>query len=125
MGVWLPGTLNFGLKYTKIFKEGLIKRYWVIMAKIRRMVLDVLKPHHPNVIEYAYVLGDIVGVDGANLSVDEIDQETETVKITLEGENISFEAVEETIQKLGGSVHSIDLVATGRRLVEDVDTLMD
>ncbi|MCW7075768.1 MAG: DUF211 domain-containing protein [Candidatus Syntropharchaeales archaeon] len=95
------------------------------MAKIRRMVLDVLKPHQPNVVEYAYMLGDIEGVDGANLSVDEVDQETETVKITLEGDNISFDLVEATIQKLGGSVHSIDLVATGKRLVEDVDTLMD
>ena len=47
------------------------------------------------------------------------------MKITLEGDNISFDLVEATIQKLGGSVHSIDLVATGKRLVEDVDTLMD
>ncbi|OFV67240.1 MAG: protein containing DUF211 [Candidatus Syntrophoarchaeum caldarius] len=76
-------------------------------------------------ITYAQVLGDIQGVEGTNLSVDEVDQETETVKITLEGKDISFNDVKEMIQKLGGTVHSIDLVATGQRLVEDVDTLMD
>jgi len=95
------------------------------MAQIRRLVLDVLKPHQPDVITYAQVLGDIQGVEGTNLSVDEVDQETETVKITLEGKDISFNDVKEMIQKLGGTVHSIDLVATGQRLVEDVDTLMD
>ncbi|HEC56989.1 MAG TPA: hypothetical protein ENI32_03790 [Candidatus Syntrophoarchaeum butanivorans] len=95
------------------------------MAKIRRLVLDVLKPHQPNIIEYAYILGSIEGVDGANLSLYEVDQETENVKITLEGSDINFKDVEKAIQELGGSIHSIDLVATGQRLIEDVGTLMD
>ena len=32
------------------------------MANIRRLVLDTLKPHEPNIIELAQVLGSLEGI---------------------------------------------------------------
>ncbi len=84
------------------------------MARVKRVVLDVLKPHHPNALEFAKTLAALgAGYDVA-LTVDEVDDKTESVIVIVTGEDIQFEAIEETITTMGGSVHSIDEVqATG------------
>jgi len=96
-----------------------------MVSKIRRLVLDVLKPHKPTIIELSKRVSVTKGVSGVNCSLDEVDQDTETVKITVEGEDISFDAVVNAIESVGGVIHSIDSVATGKRLVNEVETLQD
>jgi hypothetical protein len=88
-------------------------------------VLDVLKPHNPTIVELATRLSTLKGVDGVNTTLDEVDQETETVKVTIEGERVDYEKIAETIRKMGGVVHSVDSVAAGKRVVEDVSTPQD
>lgn len=95
------------------------------LATIRRLVLDVLKPHQPSILELAQALGSLGGVLGVNLSLYEVDQETENVRITIEGDSIDYTAVERTLNELGAVVHSIDEVAAGSKLVEVVETLQD
>ncbi|MHC1594711.1 MAG: DUF211 domain-containing protein [Methanotrichaceae archaeon] len=92
---------------------------------IRRLVLDVLKPHVPTILELARVLGRLDGIIGVNLSLSEVDQQTETVKITIQGDDIDYVAVESVIQDFGGVVHSIDEVAAGKEIVEEVETLQE
>jgi len=62
----------------------------------------------------------IKGVEGVNCTMDEVDQETESVRITLEGPGIDFEKVEQTLREVGAVIHSVDSVAAGKKLVEDV-----
>ncbi len=95
------------------------------MTDIKRIVLDVLKPHKPDLIEMSQRLSALKGVDGVNCSLDEVDQETESVKITIEGTSIHYESVEDTLRELGAVIHSVDEVAAGKRLVEDVRTLQE
>ena len=95
------------------------------MAKIRRLVLDVLKPHKPTIVELSRRVSLTKGVLGVNCSLDEVDQETETVKVTVEGDDINFDAVVNAIESTGGVIHSIDSVATGKKLVDEVQTLQD
>jgi hypothetical protein len=38
------------------------------MGKIRRLVLDVLKPHEPTIIELASQLSELAGVEAVNIS---------------------------------------------------------
>ncbi|WMW25694.1 DUF211 domain-containing protein [Methanolobus sediminis] len=95
------------------------------MTGIRRLVLDVLKPHHPSIVELSTVLSVLPGVHGVNLSLYEVDQQTETVKITVEGENLDYEEIKQSIENLGAVVHSIDEIAAGKRLVEEVQTLQE
>lgn len=70
-------------------------------------------------------LGDLEGVVGVDLTLLEIDSKVENIKVTLEGDDVDFQAVAEVIQDAGGSVHSIDKVSTGRQLIDEVDTAQD
>jgi hypothetical protein len=95
------------------------------MSDIRRLVLDVLKPHHPSIVELARRLSVLEGVSGVNCTIEEVDQETESLKITIEGTSIDFDAVEQMISESGAVVHSVDSVSAGKKLVEEVETPQD
>jgi hypothetical protein len=95
------------------------------MNGIKRLVLDVLKPHEPSIIELATELGRLNGVHGVNISLYEVDQQTENVKITIEGSDLDFEKIKEITEEHGGVIHSIDEVVAGKKLVEEVRTLQD
>ncbi|MBU2100429.1 DUF211 domain-containing protein [Candidatus Micrarchaeota archaeon] len=88
--------------------------------KIRVIEIDVLKPHKPNIVELGRALCDLKSVDTANISVYAIDEKTESIKATLEGENIDFDEVEKTIDSYGAVIHSIDKVIAGKKRVIDV-----
>ncbi len=95
------------------------------MGKLRRLVLDVLKPLEPNIVELVQLLADQEGVDGANISIYEIDRRVENAKITIEGQDLRYEEIAHIIEENGGAIHSIDEVAAGKVLIEDVITPQD
>jgi len=95
------------------------------VGKIRRVVLDTLKPHEPSIIEMAAQLSDLVGISAVNISIYEMDRKVENAKITIEGENIEYPNVLKVIVELGGTVHSIDEVVAGREIIDDAITLQD
>jgi hypothetical protein len=71
------------------------------------------------------VLGDLEGVDGVNLSLYEMDQKTENVKITLEGLDLDYELIRQEIENMGAVVHSVDEIAAGKKIIEEVETHQD
>ncbi len=80
------------------------------MVYVKRIVLDVLKPHQPNALEFSQTIAK-VGIDYCvHLVVLEMDENTETIQIEVTGEAIDFEAIQAAIKDLGGSLHSIDEV---------------
>jgi hypothetical protein len=95
------------------------------MGNLRRLVLDVLKPAEPTIVQLAQRLADLEGVDGVNISIYEIDRRVENAKITVEGHNLRYDGVAYIIEENGGSIHSIDEVAAGKMLIEDVATPQD
>jgi hypothetical protein len=95
------------------------------LATIKRIILDVLKPHKPSIIELAKFISDIDGISGVNISLEEIDAKTHSVKITIEGSNIDYNKVTEIISNCGAEVHSIDGVSAGIKIVEEVNTPQD
>ena len=80
------------------------------MATTRKIVLDVLKPHKPNGVDFATALAELSPDYQVRFSVVEMDEKTESVILVLEGNNIEFDPVVELIKKMGASVHSIDEV---------------
>jgi len=92
------------------------------MAKIRRLVLDILKPYEPSIIELASQLSELDGISAVNISIYEIDRKVENAKITIEGEKIPYPQVHEVIKDLGGAIHSIDEVVAGKMIIDDADT---
>ena len=78
------------------------------MSKVNRINLDVLKPHIPNALEFAAAIADQGSDYRVNLTVVEIDEKTESVRVIIEGDDIQFEQITAIISEMGGSVHSID-----------------
>jgi hypothetical protein len=69
------------------------------VSKVRRLVLDVLKPHQPTMLTLADKLGDIEGIKGVDIALFEIDNKVENIKITLEGDDIDYQEVQEVIHR--------------------------
>jgi len=88
-------------------------------------VLDVLKPHEPSNVILALRLSEVENVDGVNLSLSEMDQNTETLKITIVGNNMDFEKIKRVIEELGAVIHSVDEIVAGKVIVERVKTEQD
>jgi hypothetical protein len=95
------------------------------VSDLKRIVLDVLKPHHPSIVELSQRLSVLDGVSGVNITIIEVDQDTETVKITIEGNAFIYDDIESAITEAGAVVHSVDSVSAGKRLVEEVETFQD
>ncbi|MFW9833432.1 MAG: DUF211 domain-containing protein [Candidatus Thorarchaeota archaeon] len=87
---------------------------------IRRIVLDVLKPHSPRLTDLALMLARDERVNGLNISLKEVDQNTESITITLEGDDLSYDSIKEVLEQAGAVIHSIDQVVAGKRFVEEV-----
>jgi len=78
---------------------------------LKKVVLDVLKPlKGPSIVELAQSLSDSKGVQRVTIVVNEIDVETVTLTITIEGPDIDFESIRSIIERLGGVIHSVDQV---------------
>lgn len=80
------------------------------MPQVKRIVLDVLKPHQPNALEFAKAISLAVPNCRVTLKVSEIDERTASTIIIIEAGSIDFEGIEQTISSMGGAVHSIDEV---------------
>ena len=80
------------------------------MAIVKRILLDILKPHQPGSLEFAEALADLDPGYRVTLKVEEVDENTESVVVVIEGENIRFEEINQAVKKMGGTIHSVDEV---------------
>jgi len=80
------------------------------MTKTRKLVLDVLKPHQPDALDFSSALADLGADYRVKLTVTEVDKNTESTIVTIEGTDIHFDKIKAAIEKMGASVHSIDEV---------------
>jgi hypothetical protein len=70
--------------------------------------------------DLALMLTRVDTVSGLNISLKEVDQNTESITITLEGDNLRFDEIKEMLEQAGAVIHSIDQVVAGRSIVEEV-----
>jgi hypothetical protein len=94
-------------------------------GKIRRLVLDTLKPLEISIVDMAKQLSEMEGIGAVNISIVEIDRKVENAKITIEGEDIHQKEVYQYLEDQGASIHSIDEVVAGRTIIDDAATLQD
>lgn len=83
---------------------------------IKLLVLDVLKPHHPNIVEFGKTLADSNGIENIDITVYSVDEKTEDVKVVLEGISLDFEIIRKTIENTGAVVHSVDKICLGKKI---------
>lgn len=86
---------------------------------IRRLVLDVLKPHEPGMVELTNGMHEKLDIEGVTATLIEMDEEVRTVRVVIEGENLNLDRVASVITDLGASIHSIDQVSCGDRTIDD------
>lgn len=79
------------------------------MVLLKRLVLDILKPHHPSVLDFGRLLAE-QGESQVRLTVMEMDDKTETLQVIVEGPDINFDLLLAAITEFGASLHSIDEV---------------
>lgn len=79
-----------------------------------------MKPHSPRLTDLAVMIAKDDRVVGVNISVKEVDQSTESISITLEGDNLNYESIKEILEQAGAVIHSIDQVVAGKELIEEV-----
>jgi len=92
------------------------------MVHIKRILLDVLKPHNPNALDFTTAIAEKAPSCKIKLTVTAMDEKTETVLIVIEGENVLYSVITEVISSLGGSVHSIDEVEVENKPPHDETT---
>jgi len=78
------------------------------MIQIKRLVLDVLKPHQPYVSEFARTIAATAEGSYVKLKVLEMDDKTETLEIIIEGSDLELDTIVSAINEMGGSLHSVD-----------------
>ena len=70
----------------------------------------MLKPHRPSVVELGKALSELPGVTSINITLSEVDVDTESVRIIIEGNGLDYEEIRKTIKRFGAAIHSIDEV---------------
>jgi hypothetical protein len=78
--------------------------------EIKELVLDVLKPHDPPLPEFASFLSELQGIEKVEVSLVEMDERTESLKVVINGASIDYNALKEHIGKRGAVIHSVDHV---------------
>ena len=78
------------------------------MIQIKRLVLDVLKPHQPYVSEFACAIAAQIDDSCVKLKVLEMDDKTETLELIVEGSDLELDTIISAISEMGGSLHSVD-----------------
>lgn len=86
---------------------------------IRRVVLDVLKPHEPGIVELTKGMLDQLDIEGVTATLIEMDENVRTVRVVIEGDDLDLDRITSVINDLGASIHSVDQVSVGERVVPD------
>jgi hypothetical protein len=104
------GVLRLGAATMEVESAATTTDYTRVMAKLKHIVLDVLKPHQPSVLELARAIAGLGPDYRVRIEVTAVDEKTESTLIEIEGDDLAFESVSEAITALGASVHSVDRV---------------
>ena len=80
-----------------------------------KVVFDILKPHTPPLVDFVTEIASASGLEKVDATIVEVDAETDTVKLVVEGSDIDLEKLKEIIKKTGAVIHSIDQVVAVRR----------
>ena len=78
--------------------------------KKRTLVLDVLKPHSPPLPDFAIFLSEFEGVEKVDIALVEMDEKTESLRVTITGTLFPYEELKEHMSKQGAVIHSVDHV---------------
>jgi hypothetical protein len=83
-------------------------------VSVKRVLLDALKPRELSIVDLAKALGSVDEKGEVEIIVREVDARTETLKVTIKGSNIDYEAVSKIMDQYGISIRGIDEINVAR-----------
>lgn len=87
-------------------------------VNIKRLVIDALIPREISLVDLVKVLCEVGGVEEVDVIVTEVDARTETIKITIRGTNIDYDAITKTMTGHSCAIRSIDEVSVSKKAVK-------
>jgi len=79
-----------------------------VSVRIRRILLDALKPRDTSVVDLSKTLCSVEGVDECGVVVVDVDVKTETIKLTMKGHNIDYDAMSKIMEEQALSIKGVD-----------------
>ena len=89
------------------------------MVTVKRLVLDVLKPHQPGALDFCREIATLGPDYQVCLIVEEVDENTQTVQLEVRGAALELTVIAEAIAGMGASLHSVDQVEVHNEASED------
>jgi len=80
----------------------------VALVHIKRMVIDSMKPRETTILDLSKALCGVTGVEEVDIMVTEVDEKTETIKLTIRGTDIDYDEVEKVMHENSAVIRSVD-----------------
>ncbi|KUO90929.1 MAG: DUF211 domain-containing protein [Thermocladium sp.] len=88
------------------------------MSNIRRLILDVDVPTSAHLMDLAQALTEVEGVKAVNITVTDTDVDVLGLVIVVDGSGINYKALQESVERMGGVIRSIDQVMAGEYIID-------
>lgn len=83
-------------------------------VKIKKLLLDSLKSRELSIIELSKALGSVDGVSEVDITVVEVDSNTETIKVTIKGPQINYDEIRKVMEKHAVSIKGVDEISVAK-----------
>lgn len=83
-------------------------------VKIKELLLDSLKSRELSIVELSKALGSVSGVSEVNITVVEVDSNTETIRVTIKGPQINYNEIRKVMQKHAVSIKGVDEISVAK-----------
>jgi hypothetical protein len=88
------------------------------VSNIRRLILDVDVPTSAHLMDLAQALTEVEGVKAVNITVTDTDVDVLGLVIVVDGSGIDYKALQESVERMGGAIRSIDQVIAGEYIID-------
>lgn len=90
--------------------------------KIVKIVLDVMSPAQQSIVDLVEVLSTNANVTKVDITLSELEKNVEDFKVSMEGNGLIFEKIQESINDFGAVIRNVDNVISAKELISKQDT---
>jgi hypothetical protein len=83
-------------------------------VKIKKLLLDSLKSRELSIVELSKALGSVSGVSEVDITVVEVDSNTETIRVTIKGPQINYNEIRKVMEKHAVSIKGVDEISVAK-----------
>jgi len=84
-------------------------------VSLKKVVIDALKPHEIDILDLSKAICSHNGINNVSISVIEMDVKTETIKITVTGDDIDLNEIKKIVERYSTAIRSIDEISVAKQ----------